>query len=182
MYFVDERLNLALYTFDLGTPHFEQVRRKIEASEAPYDHPRGRDDSEDDAYQEAFENADVAIQVDWHVLRRTCANSPHTHAAFGQQFWSIIFSLVNPKLRLWPALKRSTRREVSHGDEYRVTLPTPHDAINNIGLLVAFLHVCGKAVTELKRLRRQVVSLLESPQEPAHRRRRKRKVDGRLDL
>lgn len=63
MYFVDERLNLALYTFDLGTPPFEEVRRKIEASEPPYDHPSGRDDSEDDAYQEAFENANVAIQV-----------------------------------------------------------------------------------------------------------------------
>jgi hypothetical protein len=63
MYFVDERLNLALYTFELGTLPFEEVSRKIEASELPYDHPTGRDDSEDDAYQEAFENTNVAIQV-----------------------------------------------------------------------------------------------------------------------
>lgn len=63
IYFVDERLNLALYTFNLGTAPFEEVRRKIEVSEPPYDHPSGRDDSEDDAYQESFENAGVAIQV-----------------------------------------------------------------------------------------------------------------------
>jgi hypothetical protein len=62
MYFVDERLRLALHIFNLGTPPFEEIKRKVEASEPPYEY-RGRDDAVEDAYQEAFEDADTAIQV-----------------------------------------------------------------------------------------------------------------------
>lgn len=62
MYFVDERLRLALYLFDLGTPPFQEIKRKIEASEPPYEY-HGRDDAVEDAYQQAFEDADTAIQV-----------------------------------------------------------------------------------------------------------------------
>jgi len=59
---VEERLRLALYVFDLGTPPFEEIKRKIEASEHPYEY-RGWDDAVEDAYQEAFEDAGAAVQV-----------------------------------------------------------------------------------------------------------------------
>jgi hypothetical protein len=62
MYFVDDRLKRALFIFDLGTAPFQEIKRKFEASGPPYVY-RGRDDAVEDAYQEAFENADVAIQV-----------------------------------------------------------------------------------------------------------------------
>ena len=41
---------------------FEEIKRKVEASEPPNEY-RGRDDAVEDAYQEAFEDADTAIQV-----------------------------------------------------------------------------------------------------------------------
>jgi len=68
-HFLDERLNFAIYLYDSAVPPFEEIKRKINENEPPYEecrHPE--DDGSEPMFLEQWEQADLAVDV----LGMTC--------------------------------------------------------------------------------------------------------------
>jgi len=63
-HFLNERLKFAIYLYDATVPQFEEIKRKIEADEPPYQsyrHPE--DDNSDPPFLEEWEQADLAADA-----------------------------------------------------------------------------------------------------------------------
>lgn len=62
--FLDDRLKFVSYLYDSTVPPFQEIKRKIEEHEDPYDSYRHPEDEDDEPpFQEEWERADLAIDV-----------------------------------------------------------------------------------------------------------------------
>ena len=63
-HFLNERLNFALFLYDSTVPQFEEIKRKIETEDAPYNYSRhSGDESDEPLFQAEWEQADLGVDV-----------------------------------------------------------------------------------------------------------------------
>ncbi len=63
-YFLEDRLKPILYLYDSAAPIYEEIKRKIDSGEAPYDATRHPDDESDEPlFLEEWEQANAALDL-----------------------------------------------------------------------------------------------------------------------